>query len=149
MNSLRKILGLLMAVMLATFAGSSIAASGTKTFFATSKFTSATTVEVTFLNNSPPPGLSAGNSVKVVAPKNGNNLLVKITGLASGSAGSILSLTNTSTDSEIVINNFSGINRGQQKTFKLTVQVLTLDCQVATWGAKMNTGNSFNGDAFG
>jgi hypothetical protein len=148
MNSLRKILGLLMALMLATFAVTSFAASSTKVFFAQVQpfmASNATSVTITFFNTSPPPGLSTGNAIKVIAPFVGTTQLLKFTGL-NITPGSSLELGPNG--SYIVINNFPGINRGQSQTFTIGVTVIAPGCNAGTFGAEMKTGNSFNGDPF-
>jgi len=148
MNSLRKILGLLMAVMLAAFAGSSIAASTGKVFFAqVQPFMSSTasTVTITFFNTSPPPGLSAGNAIKVIAPFVGTTQLLAFTG-QNITPGSSYELGPNG--SYIIINNFQGINRGQSRTFTIGVTGIAPGCNLGTFGAEMKTGNSFNGDPF-
>ena len=137
MTSLRKSLGFLMAVMLATFAGSSIAAQ-TKTFYAFVQPLTPTSVSITFCNNSPGP--STINSIKIAEASFGNTALVDITNV-SGPGTAV----EDPTDGSWIINGFTGIKRnacGAPWTITFT-SISGSGCQQGKWGAFANAGNAY------
>lgn len=137
MNSLRNVLGFLMVMMLATFAGSSIAAS--KSFYAevdADIASAATTVTMTFYNNSPNP--STINSIRIVPP----NGLLTITNVSPGTP-------SLQADGSVIVNAIPGIKKGGQLAFTISVTINVTGCNVGTWGAFANAGNAYpQGDEF-
>lgn len=142
MNGMRKVLCFLMALMLATFAGSSIAA--TKTFYAQFQpfFASdATSYTATFYNNSPGP--STINSIKILAPTSGGVPLLRITNVSPGTA--VVSADGSSA----IINGIPGIKRGANQVFTISVSNIAPGCNVGTSTAFANAGNAYpQGDEF-
>lgn len=142
MNSLRKLLGSLMAVMLATFAGPSIAAGG-KVFYAEVQpviSSNATSYTVKYSNNSPGP--STINSIKIVPPKSGSVALLTITNVSPGAA-------SPQADGSIIVNNLPGIKRGASQVFTITVTNVATSCNVGTSNFFANAGNAYpQGDEF-
>lgn len=152
LNTMRKLLCFFMATVLATFALPSGAA-GEKIFYALFPDVvlsgTAVPVNVTFVNVSAPPGVSTINSIKILAPLNVtiNNV---VPGTGSGTLSGPFAEPTLPGQQYWVVTNFTGIKRGEQKTFQFSVNTsANASCAPANWGAEANTGNSYpQGDSF-
>lgn len=127
-----KVLGVVAAAMFAAWAP---VAAAQKVFFAEFPEVVATgvsTIQVTFFNATPPPGVSTINSIQLTAPAN-----VTITGVSPGT------LSPAAGGQVVVVNNIPGIRRGESRTFTLTVNNTATSCAQGTWDADANTGNAY------
>jgi hypothetical protein len=146
MNSLRKIVGFLMVLVLAVFALPSMADSVTKTFNATFPPVIANggpqQIAVKFFNTTP--GVATINSIQVFpAP---NIAFAKTATLPYVTPGTgALQL-----DGSLIITNFTGIKSQKNQVFTFTVNVTATSCANELWPKpSANAGNSLNGDVFG
>ena len=134
MNSLRKIVGFLMVLMLAAFALPSGAAPAKLFNAVIPTFITSSSVKVTFNNTSP--GNSTINSLSIAVT---GNVSISATNCANNTLG-----TGTLTGGACVITNFSGIGSNASKTFQLPITFLSgATCANATWVVNANTGNAY------
>jgi hypothetical protein len=137
MNNLRKMIGFLMVLMLATFALPSGAAQQKlfnvvfPTFITSSPFT------VTFNNTSP--GNSTINSISIAVTPNVSFSATDCAGTIPGPATLTLQA-----DGSCVITNFPGILSNTSRTFQLYITFASgATCANATWTVNANTGNTY------
>jgi hypothetical protein len=144
MNGMRKVFCFLMAMMLAAFALPGFAASTTKFFTASGPavvpigITSG--IQFTFLNATPPPGVSTINSVLITPP---TNVSINCNSITPGTG--VLYSDGVS----CVVTNFPGIKTGKTGTFTFTTNNSATSCAAGQWNSAANAGNSFpQGDVF-
>jgi hypothetical protein len=162
MNRIQIVLRVLVAMFLVAFALPIQAQNSTKFFYAEFKGVSLLTgtVDVTFYNATPPPGVSTVNSLRIdiLLPQSSVSITnVKMidatTGAVLASPSFALQLTpdppNPQAAKAYEIWNFPGFKNGKSATFRLTLGGLPTTCSSISWAAFANTGNSYpGGDEF-